>query len=311
MKFWWVNHNQSYELEHRGGYIWSPKQTKSGSKIKTYTNLTIVKKNDVIFSYARGFIRAIGIVVEPAADKDRPLESSQLLNEVSKNGWLLEVNWIILESSISPKNNIKKIAPLLPTSHSPIQQNGNGNEGYLYDINSDLGNLLLELSGIKELIQDQIEISQIDEEADIIEEDIKKQVIPETEKIQLIMSRRGQGVFRNSVLDLQKQCRVTGIEDKRFLIASHIKPWIKSSNEERLDGNNGLLLSPHIDKLFDYGWISFSDAGKILIANNSIEEIMISWGININKNVGLFNNKQNTYLEFHRENIFKGSLVHI
>jgi hypothetical protein len=35
--------------------------------------------------------------------------------------------------------------------------------------------------------------------------------------------------------------------DHRFLVASHIKPWRLSDNSERLDGNNSLLLSPHVD----------------------------------------------------------------
>jgi len=99
---------------------------------------------------------------------------------------------------------------------------------------------------------------------------------------------------------------LTGITDKRFLIASHIKPWKDSTNEERLDGNNGLLLSPHVDKLFDNGWITFSDDGDLLIADQSIEKVLLIWGIDYSINVGYFTAHQQNFLEYHRKNIYKG-----
>jgi predicted restriction endonuclease len=61
------------------------------------------------------------------------------------------------------------------------------------------------------------------------------------------------------------------IGDKRptreeHLRASHCKPWRDSSNEERLDGENGLLLRPNADHLFDRGFIGFEDNGDVLVS---------------------------------------------
>ena len=81
--------------------------------------------------------------------------------------------------------------------------------------------------------------------------------IPETDKEQLIKARRGQGTFQVRVEAIEAACRVTGVKDRQFLVASHIKPWRASDNAEKLDGNNGQLLSPHVDKVFDNGWITF------------------------------------------------------
>lgn len=78
--------------------------------------------------------------------------------------------------------------------------------------------------------------------------------IIETDKVELIKARRGQGIFRRRVLATEPYCRLTGVSDPRFLRASHIKPWVVSDNNERLDGNNGLMLSPHVDHLFDGGY---------------------------------------------------------
>ncbi|WP_410488879.1 HNH endonuclease [Aeromonas hydrophila] len=61
---------------------------------------------------------------------------------------------------------------------------------------------------------------------------------------------------------MESACRVTGVTNKALLIASHIKPWSKCvDNEERLNGHNGLLPSPHINNLFDHGMLTFSDTG--------------------------------------------------
>ena len=73
-----------------------------------------------------------------------------------------------------------------------------------------------------------------------------------------------------NVESIESECRVTQTADKRFLIAGHIKPWRDSNNAEKIDGNNGLLFAPHVDRLFDKGWISFSDQGEILCANDGI-----------------------------------------
>ncbi|MFE8730531.1 HNH endonuclease, partial [Aeromonas hydrophila] len=88
---------------------------------------------------------------------------------------------------------------------------------------------------------------------------IQASTLNATEKQQLVKSRRGQGIFRANLEKVELACRVTGVTNTALLIASHIKPWSRcANNAERLDGNNGLLLSPHIDKLFDRGWITFS-----------------------------------------------------
>jgi putative restriction endonuclease len=129
--------------------------------------------------------------------------------------------------------------------------------------------------------------------------------LPETEKEQLVKARRGQGLFRLRVEAIEAQCRLTHTTDKRFLVASHIKPWRLSDDAEKLDGNNGLLLAPHVDRLFDKGWISFSGDGTILYADVDIMRLMAQWGLDPQINAGHFNKRQRQYLAFHRENVYK------
>lgn len=144
------------------------------------------------------------------------------------------------------------------------------------------------------------EIAEIEAADDVAEKAIRDSSLPEVEKQQLIKARRGQGRFRANLSKIEKGCRVTGIADTRFLIASHIKPWRDSTKAEKLDGNNGLWLSPHVDKLFDGGWISFSNEGKILLASKSLENLLTAWGLSTGIRVGSFSKEQQTYLAYHR-----------
>lgn len=117
--------------------------------------------------------------------------------------------------------------------------------------------------------------------------------------------RVGQEKFRKNLLKHLKECPITGIDEKRILLASHIKPWAVSTNEERLDIYNGFIFSPTIDKLFDKGLITFEN-NKELIISPTLSEVNIgSIGIVPGKKYCKLpiENRIN-YLEFHRENIF-------
>ena len=86
----------------------------------------------------------------------------------------------------------------------------------------------------------------------------------------------------------------------------HWKAWSEcATNEERLDGYNGLLLSPNADKLFDKGFISFTDKGDLLVSSQVEQSLLESLGIEPQKNVGDFVQEQKHYLKYHRENVFK------
>lgn len=129
--------------------------------------------------------------------------------------------------------------------------------------------------------------------------------LTETERLQLVKSRRGQGIYRKNLEGFEKACRVTGVVNLRHLRASHIKPWRAYNNFEKLDGNNGLLLSPHIDHLFDQGFISFSDDGTQLVSPEADADTLSCWGIKPEGWYGPFRHEQLKYLAFHREFVFK------
>ena len=121
-------------------------------------------------------------------------------------------------------------------------------------------------------------------------------IIGPTFREQLVRARRGQGVFRANVLLREESCRVTRVNEPRHLKASHIKPWRDATDAERLDGANGLLLSPHIDHLFDEGYITFSSSQELVIVPEVRDKLLDAWGIDAGVRVGEFSREQNAYL---------------
>lgn len=308
MSYWWVNHKQTYTNEVEGGYIWSPKENSNGAKNQTYLNLTLTKPGDIVFSYAAGKIKAVGVVTANHREQTKPNEFGKSGDAWSNIGWAVPIDWEVLSYPVIPKNHMEQISPLLPQKNSPLQTNGNGNQScYLASIQDDLGLFLTRLAqpnNLDAIFSVEADINEV-EELKIVDA-INDDNIDSTEKDQLIKARLGQGKFRKNVSKLETKCRVTGVSEKNLLIASHIKPWRLASNSERLDGHNGLLLAPHIDKLFDQGWITFSDNGDLVCLANEIDVVLNQWGIHLPINVGVFNQKQAAYLSYHRDHIYRG-----
>src|SRR5687768_3620514 len=125
----------------------------------------------------------------------------------------------------------------------------------------------------------------------------------------IIQARVGQGRFRANVQGVERACRVTKAERLEHLVASHTKPWRDSTNEERLDGENGLLLTPTIDHLFDKGFISFESKGDLIVSPVADRASLVKMGIRSEGkvNVGVFSEGQRRFLDYHRENVLRMS----
>lgn len=129
--------------------------------------------------------------------------------------------------------------------------------------------------------------------------------LSETERESIIQSRIGQGKFRSNLIKYWSGCAVTGCTITAVLKASHIKPWRSSTNLERLDLYNGLLLTPNLDSAFDNGFISFDEGGKIMISNLLADVDKDKLGIQPEMSIRTLEEQHLKYLAYHRENIFK------
>ncbi|MEJ5209062.1 HNH endonuclease [Denitratimonas sp. CY0512] len=307
MAFWWVNHKQTRDHEVLGGYLWSPFRNANGAYNQTYENMRHVKIGDIVFSYGHGQIGAIGRVTALATPSPKPTEFGAVGKYWDDEGWLVEVDFIPAPTSLVPSAHMGAIGPLLPEKYSPIKNNGRGNQGcYLAGIPDALGYLLmaltradeLEWTGETEFIREAEPGAEVLEDLSQIESD---ESVPVTQRIQLAKARVGQGIFRKRVILLDERCRVTGVDDRRVLIASHIKSWKDSTNEERISGYNGILLSPHVDALFDSHLITFEGCGKMHAHASLSREVLERWSINPAKRVTPFHPEQLKFLDKHQE----------
>ena len=121
----------------------------------------------------------------------------------------------------------------------------------------------------------------------------------------LTSTRIWQSEFRRKLILSLKKCPITGINDPRILSASHIKPWVMSNDKERLDINNGFLLSPTFDRLFDKWMITF-DFNKKIILSRSISEYnrRLLWISDNQIIIDLPLEWRESYLEYHQNKIF-------
>ena len=126
------------------------------------------------------------------------------------------------------------------------------------------------------------------------------------ERTAIVKSRVGQGLFRKRLIDKYKgACIITGVSAKKLLVASHIKPWAVSNNEERLSEENGLLLSPTYDKLFDYGLITFSNQGNMIISSQLSNEDKSKLHLSTDIEYDLkMTSKMLEHLDYHRDIVF-------
>jgi putative restriction endonuclease len=308
-KYWWVNHKQTHRQELEGEYLWSPKRNRNGAKNVSYDNMTQVMPGDIVFSFADGAVRAIGVALGRAREAPKPAEFGSAGDQCGTDpGWQVPVRFRELTDPLRSKDHALQLAPVLPTRHSPIRRSGDDNQGvYLAAVPEPM------VHKLTELLAGQVEqiVASITQPAagslvdDAAEERIQQRTdIGPTVKKTLVSARRGQGVFRINLEQIERKCRVTGLLDRRHLRASHIKPWFICDDREKLDGCNGLLLSPHVDHLFDRGYVSFSDSGDLLVSKELNRAVLESWGIALPRNVGPFSQEQCRYLEYHRSHVF-------
>ncbi|WP_448192815.1 HNH endonuclease [Azospirillum sp. sgz301742] len=309
-----MNHKQTIRQEIGGGYLWSPKRENGGARSQFYENMRLADPGDVVLSFADTWIRHVGVIEARCVTAPKPGHFGAAGAYWAQDGWWLPVMWIPLPKPVRPRDIADQLAPLLPRKHSPfnaIRRAGN-QKAYLAQVERAVVEAILGRAGLglEELPSGGIRV--FEQIVEVLDDEAERAIslnlaVEETERLEQVKARRGQGWFRANVSAIEKACRVTGVSNPDLLIASHIKPWRScTTGAERLDGNNGLMLAPHIDRLFDRGFISFRDDGQILVspllALSDVERLGLT--VALAKNVGPFTAKQAMYLEYHRDSVF-------
>lgn len=318
MRYWWVNQNQTWRHEVAGGYLWSPKRKANGSRNPFYEFMREVAPGDLVFSFAETRILAVGVATSYAYEAAKPVEFGAAGRNWEAIGWRVDVSFQQIPSHFRPKDWIELLRPLMPSKYAPLDANGNGSQSiYLTELPRAFALQLADLISAEigalarseQVAEPTIEAPN--PELELWEEHIRHKIaadttLPETDKAQLIVARRGQGLFRTRVQQFETRCRITGVDRPEHLRASHTKPWRDATNEERLDGANGLLLTPSIDHLFDRGFISFRNDGRLLVSPVAHHVSLERMGVPVATELQTpaFTARQSAYLEFHRDAVF-------
>jgi putative restriction endonuclease len=308
VQYWWVNQSKAIARGLMGDYLWTARD-KRGEPTESAQAITRVQRGDLIFAHADGAIRGVGLALRQAMEAMRPQELAPAGRTGSPvQGWYLPVRFFELAVPLNPREHLEALKPVLPEALSPLQSTGARNTAlYLTPVSTAMADVLRALLAEQlEDVEAQIKAAAVSELADDwVESSIRRRIdLSPEDKQQLIRARRGLGTFRRSLEKIESACRLTGLLDRRHLRACHIKPWSVSDDQEKLDGCNGLLLSPHIAHLFTRGYISFSDQGDLLASRYLNPAILTAWSLRLPMKVGVFQPRQRLYLDYHRREVF-------
>ena len=137
---------------------------------------------------------------------------------------------------------------------------------------------------------------------------LKPKLVENAKQVEIRQARHGQGAYRDKLLEECPFCPITMINDERLLIASHIKPWAVATDKEKIDHKNGLILSPLYDKLFDRGFMTFTEDRRIKLSNWISPANKKRLGIVDGQFVQMLplDESRQSYMNFHRISVFKG-----
>ena len=317
MRYWWVNHRRTAREEIAGRFLWAPRR-ETGPRNLTQDNVRAAAPGDLVLSYAGGLIGAVGQVADHALPAPRPAGFGQADAPHGQDGWRLPLVWVAVDPPVRPAAFYPSdLAPLMPARHAPLNALGRGEQkAYLCEISAAAFSRVLRDARV-----DWTALAAADTaplafavQREAVDDAIAAALLADpdltaTQKQQLVTARKGQGVFRERVLALEPRCRVTGVRNPWLLIASHIRPWRSCETAaQRLDGANGLMLTPDVDRLFDRGMISFGDTGEVLVSQALAGADLAAMGLEglAGRCVGPFTPAQAGYLDWHRRWVFVG-----
>jgi putative restriction endonuclease len=127
VRFWWVNHKQTFRHEFDGEYVWAPKRKRNGSRNRYYDFLREIVPGDLVFSYAHAQIQGVGIASSYCYTCPRPAEFGHIGEVWDVIGWRVDVKFRRFSRPVRPKEHIDLIERLVQRERwSPLKASGEG-----------------------------------------------------------------------------------------------------------------------------------------------------------------------------------------
>lgn len=299
-----VMQGETYQEERNAGVLWTPQIDKSGMVPHSWNRMQELKKGDIVFHYVKGYVVAISRVRKDCSKGSKPKSADEQSQE-NEDAYIARAEYRELENPLSVKECFHEIQPLLPVKYAAFQEDASGNSGYLYPCNEELAMKFLEL--ISSLNIFTLEVEQLELAMEVIkktEHNPLLGLIAEAELEIKTKVRRGKEQFRESLLPLWNgECPLCGIAISDVLKASHAKPWKDSSDAERLDPFNGVLLCANHAALYSAGLIAFTGGGRLHISGRIPEENYPVYRLRKNMKIPV-SPEHAPYLRWHKRIVF-------
>jgi len=310
-RFWWVNHPSLPVFDPEASSLWfAQRRAHNKTRAESERNVQRLLPGDLLCIASEDTLCAAGVVLKVPQGEQRMMAADNPPHAQGQmeHGFAVPVRLGAFSNPPRFADHAARLTGVMPRRNAPLRAGGSLNrDAWLCLMPAPL------VATIRELLRGELE--QIVSAATAmlgsrLGDDAAEAILQQRSdldaalKAELLHARYGQGLFRANVERWQQGCRITGLLDRRHVRAVHIKPWARSSDAERLDGHNGLLLSPHLAHLFERGYLSFSNAGALLISRELNPAVVRSWAIDSDSSCGTFAPEQHPYLEFHRGEIF-------
>lgn len=297
MNIFIVMQGETYHEEKNAGILWTPQIDKSGMVPHSWNRMQELKKGDRVFHYVKGDIVAISMVMRDCYKGEMPGKNEE--------AFIAKAEYRELEFPVPVREHFQELQPFLPHKYSPFQEDASGNSGYLYPCNEELSLQILEL--VSSLNVFTVEEEQLELAIEVVRRTVHNPLMTLIAEMELEIKtklRRSKVQYRESLQPLwQNGCALCGIAIEEVLTASYAKPWKDSTDKERLDPFNGILLCKNHASLFDAGLIAFTGGGSLRIASRIAEQDYALYSLEKSVKVSV-SPEHAPFLRWHKRNIF-------
>lgn len=139
---YFVFQGSTFEEESRGGYIWAPLSSKDGGTPHHWMRLLDVRQGDILFHGCGGYVQAISVARDQCYECNQP-EELRSEDQWDLAGRRVDCEYIVLDNPIKTSNYKNDILRLCNVKYAPFDKDGNGNMGYLFDLNRELAQIFM------------------------------------------------------------------------------------------------------------------------------------------------------------------------
>jgi len=295
MAYWWLNQNEDEIDFWDDDLIVVPRRDKLGKTAPSFAVAADMKPGDVGFAFVGGDLEAVFAVI--GAGEEEVIELGA--DGQRRPARVVPGRFVDLPSPLSFEALSTLLRGALPIVDSPLRAGDERAETRIFALDDGVARRLVQAlatgptAGLALGDAMAAALSASDRDDQAVEA--------------LTMARLGGGVFGEEVFALwDGACACTGTTNRSLVQVVPIKPWVLSSDEERLDPQNGLPLTPTWHVAFGSGMIAFADDGQLLLSRHLDAEDARKAGIDPAFRLALKGDRQAAYLAAHRAALFDG-----